>query len=219
MLNRRFIFIIFVSLVGFWWFTAVSSIIATPHVTYLRWFNPGKTAFMRYDKNDNLSWQFIPLSKISKLLQQAVVLTEDDQFFVHQGVDIEAIKKAMLIDWKRRTYKRGASTITMQLARNLYLSPRKSLVRKFRELLIALKLERELPKERILELYLNVSEWGNGIYGVSAAARHYFGKNASSLSKHEAAFLAAILPRPRFYDKHRGGPFLNQRIATIERLL
>lgn len=198
------------------WFWALSSTIATPPVTSLRWFPPRVTSFMEREKDGELAYRYVPLSRISKLLQQAVVLAEDDGFFEHQGFDIEAIRKAARIDWKKRTYKRGASTLTMQLARNLYLSPTKSLLRKAREFLIALKLERELSKERILELYLNVVEWGDGIYGAEAAAQHYFKKSAAGLSRHEAAFLAAILPRPRFYDRHRGGPYLHQRIAIIE---
>jgi monofunctional biosynthetic peptidoglycan transglycosylase len=202
--------------VGLWWSCALSSTIATPHVTYLQWFPPWKTAFMEQDHNDDIAYRWVPRSRISKLLQQAVILAEDDQFFEHQGFDLDAMKKAARINWKKKTYKRGASTITMQLARNLCLSPTKTLLRKFREFLIALKLERELSKTRILELYLNVAEWGDGIYGAEAAAQHYFRKNASDLNRHEAAFLAVILPRPRFYDRHRNGPYLSRRVATIE---
>lgn len=205
--------------VGIAWFYLLSSYISTPNVTYLRWLPPFKTAFMSSDGNDEIKYRWVPLNDISPLLRQAVVLAEDDRFFNHPGFDIEAIKKAAKVDWKKKSFKHGASTITMQLARNLYLSPRKSLFRKFRELLITLKIERELPKDRILELYLNIAEWGNGIYGAEAAAHHYFGKGARQLSKHEAAFLAAILPRPRFYDKHRSGAFLNRRIRVIEERL
>ena len=171
---------------------------------------------MSRDASDEISRKWVPLDKISKLLQQAVVIAEDDQFFTHHGVDIEAVRKAAEFNWKKKRFSRGASTLTMQLARNLYLSPIKSPWRKFHELLIALKMERELPKDRILEIYLNVAEWGNGIYGAEAAAQHYFRKSAAALGRHEAAFLAAILPRPRYYDKRRGGPFLNRRIGMIE---
>jgi len=168
---------------------------------------------------DEVFFKWVPLSGISEYLRQAVVIAEDDQFFEHPGFDWEAMKRAAKVDWRRHRFSRGASTITMQLARNLYLSPDKTLFRKFKELLITLKLERELPKERILELYLNVVEWGDGIYGAEAAAKHYFGKGAAGLTRHEAAFLAAILPRPRFYDRHRGGPQLNGRVSSIERRL
>lgn len=198
------------------WFYFLSTTISTPHVTYLRWLPPIETAFMDGDGNDHISYRFVPISKISSYLRQAVILAEDDQFFEHQGVDLEAVERAAKINWNRKKYLRGASTITMQLAKNLYLNPHKSLLRKFRELFITLKLERELTKDRILELYLNVAEWGDGIYGAEAAARHYFGRGAANLSKHEAAFLAAILPKPKFYDRHRSGPFLTRRVAAIE---
>ncbi|MFA4874402.1 MAG: biosynthetic peptidoglycan transglycosylase, partial [bacterium] len=122
----------------------------------------------------------------------------------HPGYDINAMKRAYEYNLRKKRFARGASTITMQVARNLYLSPDKTILRKLRELIIALKLERELSKDRILEIYLNIVEWGNGIYGAEAAARHYFGKSARDLTAHEAAYLASILPRPRFYDRHRG---------------
>ena len=200
------------------WFYLLSTQVATPQVTYLKWFPPFKTAFMGVSDHDiNYKWK--PLSKISPNLQRAVVVAEDDQFFGHQGFDTEAIKKAIEINMKRGKFSRGGSTITQQLARNLYLSPRKTLWRKFREFLVALKLERELSKDRILELYLNVVEFGDGIYGAEAASRHYFNKNAANLTKYEAAFLAAILPRPKFYDKNRLGPHLQRRIAIIESLI
>lgn len=197
------------------WLYLLSSQIGTPHVTYLKWLPPFRTAFMSVSGH-NISYKWIPISKISSNLQRAVIVAEDDQFFGHQGFDMGAIKKAIEINMKRGKFSRGGSTITQQLARNLYLSPRKSLWRKFREFLIAFKLERELPKERILELYLNVVEFGDGIYGAEAASRHYFNKSAANLTRYESAFLAAILPRPRFYDKHRLGPYLQRRIAIIE---
>lgn len=204
------------SVVWLSWFYFLSTTIGTPHVTYLKWLPPIETAFMDGDGNDKIAYRFVPLNNISPYLKQAVILAEDDQFFEHQGVDLDALERAAKINWKRKKLARGASTITMQLARNLYLSPRKSLFRKFRELLIALKLERELSKDRILELYLNVAEWGRGIYGAESAARHYFGKSAEGLGRHEAAFLAAILPKPKFYDRHRNGPYLNRRVSSIE---
>lgn len=171
---------------------------------------------MLADDHDSISYDWVSITKISPYLKQAVVLTEDDTFFEHNGFDVEAIKKAYKVNVRRHKFAKGGSTITMQLARNLFLSSDKSILRKLRELAIAVKLESELPKERILELYLNVAQWGDGIYGAQAAARHYFGKDAINLSKHEAAFLAAILPRPKFYDKHRSGAFISRRIATIE---
>lgn len=213
---RRLVPLAVATLLWFVWFVALSTAVSTPHVTHLRWFSPLGSAFMAGDDSDDIIYKWIPLSKISPLLQQAVVLAEDDQFFEHNGVDVEAVKKAAEVNWKRKRFSRGASTISMQLARNLYLSPHKSIFRKLKEVLIALKLDRELPKERILEIYLNVAEWGEGIYGAEAAAEHYFGVKARDLSRHQAAFLAAILPRPRFYDKHRGGPHLQGRVSLIE---
>jgi len=179
---------------------------------------PSETSFMRMN-GDPANQDFAPLAKISPYLKQAVVIAEDDQFYLHEGYDWKAIKRAIKTNLKRGEFSHGASTITMQLARNLYLRPRKSILRKLKEFLITLRLERELSKDRILEIYLNVAQWGEGIYGVKAAAKHYFGKSPATLTKHDAAFLAAILPRPAYYDKHRGSPYLQERIASIERRL
>lgn len=185
------------------WFLLLCAYFTTPPVIQFRILNPGKTAYMSADKSRRISHEWRPLSKISVNLQNAVVLAEDDQFFEHNGLDWEAVKRAWRTNVRRGRFARGASTITMQVARNLYLSPRKSVIRKAREVWIALKMELLLPKERILEIYLNIAEWGNGIYGAEAAARHYFGKSARYLTKEEAAWMAAILPRPRFYDRNR----------------
>lgn len=217
--HKQLIFLIICAIVGLGWFYQLSSIISTPHLLYLRWFPPVETSFMERDESGVIFYKWVPLSKISPYLRQAVITAEDGEFYFHEGVDVEAVKKAAKLDWKKKKFKKGASTITMQLARNLYLSPTKSLFRKFREVLIALKLDREFPKDRVLEIYLNVVEWGNGIYGAEAAAKHYFGKSAAQLTRHEAAFLAAILPRPKFYDKHRGGPYLQRRINVIESMI
>lgn len=197
------------------WAGALTSLLGTPDVAHLRWMRPHRTSFMERAPGP-IDYRWMPLSRISPLLKQAVVIAEDDQFFEHRGADWQAMKAAAGVDWRRRKFVRGASTITMQLARNLYLTPRKSLLRKLKEVMIALKIERELPKERILELYLNVAEWGEGIYGAEAASRHYFNKGAGALTPREAALLAAILPRPRWYDRHRGGAFINRRAAEIE---
>jgi len=203
--------------IGIFWMINLYDTFATPCIFYLNYLRPYRTAFMReYDGENKLRYKWTDLKNISVYLRQAVVLAEDDKFYSHSGFDWEAIKKAAEYDLKKKRLARGASTITQQLAKNLYLSSTKNPLRKIKEFFIALKLERELPKDRILEIYLNVVEWGDGIYGAEAAARHYFGGNAVNLGKHEAAFLAAILPKPRFYDKHRGGPYLTRRIASIE---
>src|SRR6185437_1365389 len=130
-------------------------------------------------------------TRISPHLKRAVLVAEDDAFWQHEGVDFEQLQESLGVDWTRGRFARGGSTITQQLAKNLYLSPSKNPLRKLRELIIARRLEAELPKARILELYLNVIEWGDGIYGAQAAARTYFHTNASNLDPSESAILAA----------------------------
>ncbi|MBT3181838.1 MAG: monofunctional biosynthetic peptidoglycan transglycosylase [Deltaproteobacteria bacterium] len=215
MKNKRQLIAVLVIILGLLGFYTVSRIFSTPSVSHLRWHIPKKTAFMK-DCDTEIQRQYVPLSKISLFLKQAVILAEDDRFPQHDGIDWKAIMEAFKRNWKRKRISHGASTITMQLAKNLYLSPRRSPFRKIKEMLIALKLERELSKDRILEIYLNVAEFGCGIFGAEAAAKHYFGGSARYLDKHQAAFLAAILPRPCFYDKHRWGAFLQERIQGIE---
>jgi len=197
------------------WFTLLTVYFMTPPVAQLRVLNPGKTAYMQADRSRHIRHEWRPLSEISKNLQHAVVLAEDDQFFGHNGLDWKAIERAWKTNIRRGRFARGASTITMQVARNLYLSPRKTILRKMREVWIALKMELLLPKKRILEIYLNIAEWGNGIYGAEAAAHHYFGKSARYLTKEEAAWMAAILPRPRFYDSHRNAELPQVRADII----
>lgn len=141
--------------------------------------------------------QWVPIELISKHLLRAVIASEDARFFEHNGFDTEAIKKAIEYDLKKGRFARGASTITQQLAKNLYLSESKNPLRKLKEAIITTRLEANLSKKRILELYLNVIEWGEDIYGAEAASRHYFGKPAKDLSPAEAAYLAAMIPNPR----------------------
>lgn len=215
--RRRHIIIATLCCLGISWLYIIHSVFSLPDVSHLRGSPPETTAYMEgYDGKREIRFRWVPLKKISRYLQQAVVIAEDDHFWKHRGFNWEAIKAAVKTNWKRKKLSFGASTITQQLARNLFLSPSKNPFRKIKELFIALKLERELSKERILELYLNVVEWGNGIYGAEAAAHHYFGTSAANLGKHQAAFLAAILPRPQFYDTNHGGSYLNRRINSIE---
>jgi monofunctional biosynthetic peptidoglycan transglycosylase len=143
---------------------------------------------------------WVGLSKISPYLIKAVVISEDDKFWTHEGLDYEGIQKAIEKDVQKRKFKFGGSTLSQQLARNLYLSPVKSLWRKALEAILTWKMERTLSKSRILELYLNLAEWGKGIFGAEAASQHYFGKASSDLTPLEAARLAAVLPNPRKYD-------------------
>ncbi len=140
-----------------------------------------------------------PFSKISPYLVKAVLIAEDDKFWEHEGFDYEAIEKALERDLKAKKFKFGGSTITQQLARNLYLSPEKSLIRKISEAAITWRMEKILSKKRILEIYLNVVEWGDGIFGAEAASRYYYGKSSSELTPEEAARLASVLPNPRKY--------------------
>ncbi len=183
-----------------WW--------TTPDVTWLRRSNPTETALMRY-REERLRrqgrpvrrrWVWVPLSRISPYLIQAVLIAEDEKFFQHEGFDWESMRKALETNIRRRRIVFGGSTITQQLAKNLFLSPERSLVRKLREAAIAYKLERDLSKKRILELYLNVVEWGPGIYGAEAAARVYFHKSASELELAEAIRLASVLPNPHRFS-------------------
>jgi monofunctional biosynthetic peptidoglycan transglycosylase len=141
------------------------------------------------------SW--VPLAAVSRSLIQAVLVAEDIKFLGHEGVDWQAIRESLERDVRERRFARGGSTITQQLAKNLFLSTRKDPVRKLRELVVAYWLEADLSKRRILELYLNVIEWGDGVYGCEAAARRYYGMSAADLGEQEAAGLAAMIPNPR----------------------
>jgi monofunctional biosynthetic peptidoglycan transglycosylase len=194
-----------------------------PDVSALRATNPTVTALMEArgtqaktkGRTIERHWTWVPLSRISPYLRQAVVESEDASFFTHEGFDWEGIKDAALYNLEAGKLKRGGSTITQQLAKNLYLSSERSLLRKAREALITRSLEQHLTKERILELYLNVAEWGQGIYGAEAAARHHFKKSSRNLTADEAAWLAAILPSPRRYDPIRKTTSLARRHERI----
>jgi monofunctional biosynthetic peptidoglycan transglycosylase len=179
--------------------------LTVPDVRPLRTTRPETTAFMELRAREarargeepKRDQRWVPYSRISPQLVRAVLVTEDAAFWQHAGVDYQQIKESLEVNLERGEFARGASTITQQLAKNLYLSPSKNPVRKIRELMIARRLEHELPKQRILELYLNVIEWGDGIYGAEAAARTYFRKPASRLDAGEAALLAAAIANPR----------------------
>ncbi len=198
-------------------------LLAMPDVSVLRATNPSVTALMEARQAQaeaqghtiRRHWMWVPLSRISPYLNQAVVAGEDASFFTHEGFDWEGIKDAAQYNLEAGKLKRGGSTITQQLAKNLYLSSERSLFRKAREALITRSLEHHLTKERILELYLNVAEWGEGVYGAEAAARHHFNKSSRDLSADEAAWLAAILPSPRRYDPLRKTNALARRHDRI----
>jgi monofunctional biosynthetic peptidoglycan transglycosylase len=144
-----------------------------------------------------------PFSRIPSVLQWAVIVAEDDTFYQHNGFNLSAMRDALWENIKRRKPVRGGSTITQQLAKNLYLSREKSLSRKLKEAIITCKLERHLSKNRIIELYVNVIEWGQGVYGLGAASWHYFRKSPADLNFFESVLLAAIIPSPTLYNPHR----------------
>ena len=193
-----------------------------PDVSGLARTNPTTTALIHTWKQEHghrmkPEWIWVSLSHISPHLQHAVIVAEDASFFRHEGFDWEGIKYAAVKDFEAGALKKGGSTITQQLAKNLYLSTDKTFLRKAKEALITRELEHQLTKKRILELYLNVAEWGRGVYGAEAAARHHFGKSAFELTPEEAALLAAILPAPRHYDPLRATRYLSVRRQQILR--
>ena len=192
-------------------------------VVYWNHFNPGTTSVMERRlealraKNPKaaLKHQWADYDRISAHLKRAVVIAEDAKFIDHEGFDWEGIQRAIERNQQRGRVVAGGSTISQQLAKNLFLSGERSVVRKGQEALITLMLEAVLSKRRILELYLNVAEWGEGVFGAEAAARHYYGATAASLAPEEAARLAAMLPRPRFYDRNRESEYLAGYAETI----
>jgi len=194
-----------------------------PDIHRLKQKNPSKTAFMEYREKQwrekgrrvQVHQVWVPLSRISPYLVKAVLISEDDRFWSHEGFDYESIKQAFEKDLQSGRLKFGGSTVSQQLARNLYLSPAKSIWRKFREVLITWRMEQVLSKKRILELYLNVVEWGDGIFGAEAASRHYFEKPASELSPREAARLAVVLPSPRKLDPAGTQRYVESRAEVI----
>ena len=194
-----------------------------PDVRVLASVNPTSTAFMRLraeeaaEQGRNLRHvhRWVPYTRISKNLVRAVLVAEDSRFWEHEGVDLEEIRKSMEINMERGAAVRGASTITQQLAKNLYLSPSRDPMRKLRELIIARRMEAALPKSRILEIYLNVIEWGDGIWGAEAASRTYFGVPASALSASQAALLAGAIINPRLLNPARP----TQRLVRRQRLI
>lgn len=194
-----------------------------PDVRGLAKDNPTTTAFMqlRIDEARDAGRPFairhrwVPYSQISPTLRRAVIVTEDAAFFDHDGIDLNEIKASFERNWEEGQFLRGASTITQQLAKNLYLSPSRNPMRKVRELLITRRLEAALTKRRILEIYLNMIEWGDGIFGCEAAARAYFGKPAANLSADEAALLAGAIINPRLHSPAKPTRRLLQRQQII----
>jgi monofunctional glycosyltransferase len=196
-------------------------------IAWWKWNNPGETSFMAREeaalrqKNPKagLRHRWVPYERISIHLKRAVITSEDARFSEHEGVDWEAIEKAYESNLKRGRPVKGGSTITQQLAKNLFLSPERSYLRKGQELVITYMIEALWDKRRILEVYLNVVEWGEGVFGAEAAARHYYGVSAAQLGPEQSARLAAYLPNPKRYGRVRSGPYLDKRTASIARYM
>ncbi len=179
------------------------------HVVVWKWVDPSETRFMSIqldelrEKNPKaeLKHQWVSYERISTHLKRAVVASEDDRFMEHHGFDLRGIKQALKKNQRKGKSVAGGSTISQQLAKNLFLSPSRSYVRKAQEAVITLMIELLWDKRRILEVYLNVVEWGNGVYGAEAAARHYYRTSAANLGPSQAAHIAVMLPNPRRYEK------------------
>ena len=194
-----------------------------PDLSDLKVNRPAKTAFMEYREEvwqekgikKKISASWVPLAQISPYVVKAVIIAEDDKFWSHEGFDFDAIQKALEKDLEKKTFKAGGSTISQQLAKNLYLSPSKNPIRKIKEAILTWRIEHQLSKKRIMELYLNVAEWGDGMFGVQNAARRYYGKSAGSLGPHEAAELAASLPNPRRFNPDKNSRYAASRAERI----
>jgi monofunctional biosynthetic peptidoglycan transglycosylase len=206
----------------FWWWTwRVVLALFVLMLLYQAWIaahvwwwidhNPSSSSFMEdrlevmQDKNPDaeLQHQWVPYKRISNSLKQALIASEDAKFVDHEGFDWEGIQKAYEKNLKKGKIVAGGSTISQQLAKNLFLSTKRTPWRKGEEVIITVMLEHMMEKQRIFEIYLNVIEWGNGVFGAEAAARHYYHVSAAQLSPQQAAKLAAMVPNPRYYDKHR----------------
>ncbi len=193
------------------------------HILWWRDHPVGETSFMAYRMDElrakspkaALKYTWVPYERISNHLKRAMVAAEDAKFVDHEGFDWEGIQLALEKNQKKGRVVAGGSTITQQLAKNLFLTPARSYLRKAEEAVITVMLEAFLSKRRILEIYLNVIEWGNGVFGAEAAARQYFSASAAQLSAEQAARLAAMAPNPRFYERNQGAPGLNRKIGII----
>jgi monofunctional biosynthetic peptidoglycan transglycosylase len=216
---RRILLIIFVAAIliaGYEWITF-------PDVSALATRPPTTTAFMEQrkaelraaGKSDAIDYRWVPYARISPYLRRGVLVAEDDTFYEHDGVDVKALEEAVRKDWERKKATQGGSTITQQLAKNLYLSPSRNPLRKLKEYFLARSLENHLSKKRILELYLNVVEMGERVYGAEAASHFYFHTSAAGLSPSQAALLAGCLPNPRVMNP--GAP--NKRLRFRQRMV
>ncbi len=198
-----------------------------PDVAKLKKVNPRKTSFMEYrekewqsqGKKKKIQYSWVPLSQISPYVVKAVLIAEDDKFWRHEGFDFEAMKKALEKDLKKGNLRAGGSTVSQQLAKNLYLTPSRNPVRKIKEAVLTWRIEHSLSKRRIIELYLNVAEWGEGVFGISVAAHRYYGKPASELGPMEAARLATVLPNPRRWNPTGDSSYVENRAQRIYQIM
>jgi monofunctional biosynthetic peptidoglycan transglycosylase len=193
------------------------------HVLWWNWFNPSTSAFMEerlevlQERNPEakLRHQWVTYDKISLNLKRALVAAEDANFMEHEGFDWDAIQKAYEKNLKKGKIVAGGSTISQQLAKNLFLSGQRTPLRKVQEAIITVMIETVMSKQRIFEIYLNSIEWGNAVFGAEAAARYYFSRSAANLDAWEAARLAAMVPKPRYYDRNRDTPWLDTKTNLI----
>jgi len=199
--RRRRVLLVLLGLLAAW---LAWEALTWPDVAGLAHAHPKTTAFIEKYRGwgilgakRKVEWTWVPYGRISSSLKRAVIVSEDMRFFSHNGFDDAEIRAALQDAWEEKTLPRGASTITQQVAKNLWLSGSYNPLRKVKEAILTKQLEKNLPKRRILEIYLNVAEFGEGIYGAEAAARHYYGKSAAGLTERQAAELASALPRPR----------------------
>lgn len=197
-----------------------------PDVSDLKELRPVPTAFMEYrqdqwdeeNRDKEIRHKWVRFSQISPNVIKAVLIAEDDKFWNHEGFDVGGMEQAIERSLKKGTVA-GGSTISQQLSKNLYLSPSKNPVRKIKEAILTWRIENTLSKRRILEIYLNVAEWGDGIFGIEAAARHYYGKSAANLSGREAARLAAVLPNPIKYNPTGSQKYVKNRSRIIYKIM
>lgn len=195
-----------------------------PDVGRLSEENPSETTFMKYREaqwekegleGKKISHKWVSLDRVSPNLVKAVLIAEDNKFWQHKGFDYEAIEQAIEKNIEAKEFRSGASTISQQLAKNLFLSPSKNPVRKIKEAILTWRIEKTLTKRRILELYVNVVEWGDGIFGIEQAARHYYGVSAAGLSAQQASRLAAVLPNPLKYSPVGSSRYVRVRATHI----
>lgn len=213
--------LIIVVLAGSLWFACLCHAHIIFNMLSLRYVHPFSTKFMLFSSlahpGQRLNYSWVKYKDISIYLKRAAVVAEDDRFYEHKGLDLKGIRYAAKVNWKKKKLARGGSTITQQLVKNLYLSPSKNILRKGREMLLATIIDALLSKQRILELYLNVIEWGPNVFGASAASEYYFKSKPKNLNAAQAAFLASILPNPKKLGK-RGYRLSRQTMVILNRM-